>query len=62
MKANLPKLTAPTLRALKSAGIENLYDISTFSEKEIIALHGIGKNAFDTLQRAMAESGIKFRN
>lgn len=62
MKANLPKLAAPALRALKSAGIEKLNDMCQFSEKEIIALHGIGKNAFDTLQRAMAESGIKFRN
>lgn len=43
-------LAAPARRALVNAGILNTSDLARYSEAEIAALHGIGKNALVLLQ------------
>ena len=53
-------LAQPAQRALASAGIENLEQLSRFSEVEIRGLHGIGPNALGKLRWAMAEKGLSF--
>jgi hypothetical protein len=55
-----PKLAKPAQRALSGAGISRLADLSTFTEDELKALHGIGPNALDQLRTALADKGLSF--
>ncbi|MES2690020.1 MAG: DNA-directed RNA polymerase subunit alpha C-terminal domain-containing protein [Bacteroidota bacterium] len=58
---NLPgNLAAPARRALDSAGIKTLNNLANHTEAEILALHGIGKNALLTLKKALADAGLSF--
>ena len=59
-EGDLPKLAAPAQRALASAGISRLEQLTKFSEKEIKQLHGIGPNAFEQLRRALKTKGLSF--
>jgi len=61
-ESDLPKLAAPAQRALAGAGIQNLKDLTRFSEAEIKGLHGIGPNALKELRRAMKANGFSFAN
>lgn len=54
------KLARPAQRALSNAGITTLKQLSTFSEKEITELHGIGQNAMAAIKRALIENGMSF--
>jgi len=56
----LPKLAAPAQRALASAGISRLEQLTKFSEKEIKQLHGIGPNALEQLRRALKTEELSF--
>lgn len=40
---DLPKLAAPAQRALQSAGITNLTQLTKVSEEELMQLHGMGR-------------------
>lgn len=57
----LAVLSAPARRALENAGIITLELLATFSEKEILALHGMGKSSIPKLQKLLAEKGMRFR-
>jgi DNA repair protein RadC len=60
-QSDLPaKLAAPAQRALANAGIQNLKQLSKFSETEIKQLHGIGPNALKQLHAALAAQGLSF--
>ena len=48
-------------RALKNAGITTLQKLSSFSEKEIVQLHGIGKTSLPVLEKALAEKGLQLK-
>jgi uncharacterized protein YdhG (YjbR/CyaY superfamily) len=56
--ANLPQ---PALRALAAAGIQNLGQLSKFSEKEISELHGMGPKALGMLRDALKAKGLSFK-
>ena len=58
--SDLPKVSAPAQRALAGAGIQNLKQLSAFSEKQIKNLHGIGPNALKELQNALQAKGLSF--
>lgn len=58
---DLPKLAAPAQRALQSAGITNLTQLTHVSEEELMQLHGMGKNALSTLREALKANGLSFR-
>ena len=60
-ESDLPKLAAPAQRALASAAIHNLKQLTKFTETEIRRLHGIGPNAINELRRAMNEKGLSFK-
>ena len=60
-ESDFPKLSAPAQRALADAGIQNLKQLTRFSEKEIKELHGIGPNAISALRLALKEKGLSFR-
>jgi hypothetical protein len=57
----LAEVSAPVRRALESKGITTLEKLSVHTEKEVLALHGIGPTAIPKLQKALAESGLSFR-
>lgn len=48
-----PSIGAPAFRALDSAGISQLSDLTNYTEKELLALHGFGPKALRLLREAM---------
>lgn len=60
-ESDLPaKLSNPAKRALSSAGIQRLQQLTNISETEIKQLHGIGPNAIKQLRDALAAKGLSF--
>jgi DNA repair protein RadC len=55
-----PGLSNPARRALATAGIQNLTQLTQFSEADIKKLHGIGPNALNQLRHALAASDRSF--
>ncbi len=52
---------APARRALESNGITTLEQLSTYSEKEVLSFHGMGKSTLPKLQMLMSNHGLSFR-
>ena len=50
----------PARRALASAGIENLAQLTEISETDLLKLHGMGPKAIRHLREALAEQGLAF--
>ncbi|MEW6401216.1 MAG: DNA-binding protein [Chloroflexota bacterium] len=59
-ESDLPKLAAPAQRALAAAGVQNLMQLSKFSEEDVRQWHGIGPNALKQLRSALAAIGLSF--
>jgi hypothetical protein len=55
------KLAAPAQRALQSAGLTTLKQLSKLTESELLQLHGLGRNAVATLREALQAKGWSFR-
>ncbi|TKJ05837.1 hypothetical protein FC695_07795 [Bacillus cereus] len=66
-KARKPKegflslLSAPARRALEHRGIQTVEELSKYSEKEILKLHGMGPASLPELRKALEESGLSFK-
>ena len=58
---DLPKTSAPAQRALQSAGITSLKQLTNISEAELLQLHGMGPNALGKLREALKANGFSFR-
>lgn len=58
----LRKLAKPAQRAIQNAGITTIEQLSKFSEKEVSELHGIGKNAMNSIKQTLNEIGLNFSN
>lgn len=54
-------LNAPARRALEHTGITTLELLSSYSENEILALHGMGPASLPKLRKILEESGLAFR-
>ena len=52
----------PARRALGKEKIDSLEKLSQYSEKEILQMHGFGKNAMEKLKIYMMENGRYFKN
>ncbi len=57
----LSLLGAPARRALEGQGITTLKKLSTFSKKEILALHGMGPASLPILENALKDEELSFR-
>ncbi|MEV0296750.1 DNA-binding protein [Nocardia sp. NPDC050710] len=55
-----PKLGRPAERALAAAGITTLADLTTRTERDVAALHGVGPTAVVKLRAALAEHDQSF--
>jgi uncharacterized protein YdhG (YjbR/CyaY superfamily) len=54
-------LAAPARRALQSAGVNRLRDLTKLREGDLAALHGMGPNAVKSLRAAMKKQRISFK-
>lgn len=57
----LSQLSAPARRALENNGITTLQELSTYSEKEILKLHGMGPASLPKLRSALNEEDLQFK-
>ena len=55
-------LSAPARRALEAKGITTPEQISAFSEKELLALHGLGPSTIPKLKTALAAKRLTLKN
>jgi hypothetical protein len=58
----LSLISAPARRALENAGITELEKLSTYSETEILKLHGMGPSTMPKLRKALEGEGLSFRS
>jgi predicted RecB family nuclease len=57
----LSLLAAPARRALESKGITTLDQLSTYSEYELLELHGMGPSSIPKLRKALESEGLTFK-
>lgn len=57
----LSLLSAPARRALENAGIKSIVQLSKKTEKEILALHGMGPATIPILHRQLTAKGLSFK-
>jgi DNA-directed RNA polymerase alpha subunit len=55
------KLGQPANRALKNAGVETLEQLSCYTKKDLLALHGFGPKAFGILSSILKENGLTLK-
>jgi DNA-directed RNA polymerase alpha subunit len=56
------KLALPARWALINGGIVSLAILASYSEKEILKLHGFGKSSLPHLRAALATEGLAFKH
>jgi transposase len=54
-------MSAPARRAFERAGITSLTQLSGYSEREILDMHGVGPSTIPRLVQALAAEGLSFR-
>lgn len=54
-------IAVPARRALEKEKIDSLEKLSAYSEKEILQLHGFGKNAIEKLKKYMKDHDVTFK-
>ena len=57
----LKTLGAPARSTLENARITSLKRLASYTEKEILALHGMGKTTIPKLKSALKKNGLVFR-
>ncbi|HEY8351895.1 MAG TPA: hypothetical protein VIK87_05080 [Sphingomonadales bacterium] len=57
----LAELPAPARRALEGAGLTTLRKLATRSEKEVLALHGMGPSSLPRLRAALKAAGLEWK-
>lgn len=57
----LSKLSSPARNALIHEGINTVEELSKYSEKEILKLHGIGPASLPTMRTSLEENGLSFK-
>ena len=56
----LSLLSGPARGALEHEGITTLTELSRYSEREILKLHGVGPKSLPTLRGALSDAGLAF--
>ncbi len=60
-KGLIPGLSAPAKRALENKGITTLKQLSRYSAKQLLALHGIGPSALPIINNALKTAGLALK-
>jgi hypothetical protein len=55
-----PQIGQPATRALAAAGYSGLEQLTRVTEKDLLALHGMGPRAIAILREALAAKGLSF--
>jgi len=58
----LALLSNPARNALLHYGIDTIEKLANHTEKEILALHGIGKASLPAFKKALEEAGLTFKS
>ncbi len=58
----LAELSAPARRALEHIGVTTLTTLATYSERELLQLHGMGPRSLPTLRNALRRQGLAFKD
>ena len=56
----MPKTSNPAQNAMTLVGLHTLEDLTRITEKELLALHGMGPKAVHILRETMAAQGLVF--
>ena len=56
-----PPIGGPALRALANAGIRSLNELTSWRERDLLQLHGMGPKGVRVLQDALRVQGQGFR-
>ena len=59
-RSSLPTTSEPASAAFALAGIQTLQDLTRWTERDLLALHGVGPKAIRILREALAERGLGF--
>jgi DNA-directed RNA polymerase alpha subunit len=54
-------LSAPARRALKNAGIVNIENLSNYSTKDLIKLHGLGPSSIPKIKKLLEIQGLALK-
>jgi len=54
-------IAAPARRALERENIKTLADLSKWTERDILNLHGMGPGTIPKLKKALRENGYSFK-
>jgi len=57
----MQKLSAPAQRALEANGLTTLEKVSNYTEKELLALHGVGKTTIPKIKEALSAKGLQLK-
>lgn len=57
----LSKLSSPARNALVHEGIDTLQELSSYTEKEILKIHGIGPASLPIMRTSLKEEGLTFK-
>lgn len=52
----------PAQRALLTAGYQQLQDLTSATEQELLSLHGFGPKALGILRETLAAQGMRFKS
>lgn len=55
------KIGQPAQRALEEFGIDKLVQLCDFTEKELLAIHGVGPKAIRILKEILTKEGLSFK-
>jgi hypothetical protein len=61
-EADLPKLSAPAIRALNSIGVRSLAGLTRVTERQLPDLHGFGPNGLKAIKASLSERGLSLRS
>lgn len=57
----LALLYNPARNALLNEGIDTIQKLASYTEKEVLTLHGMGKASLPMLRKSLAAVGLNFR-
>ena len=57
----LSVVAAPARRALENAGIKTLSQLSSYSENQLLKLHGMGASSIPKLRKVLQVQGLDFK-
>lgn len=58
----LSEISAPARRALEGEGIDTLAELSKYTERDILQLHGMGPSTIPKLRAALEAAGLTFED